>query len=974
MAKLISLENLSRFKQNTDTLLANKMDKLNPVSRGTFSHNRESTSITGPDSIVLGQGSDDTYVYNNVTLTFESQDTSEHTATFVAAGYVDIYGFNAVLEFTDGTNTYELAMVSSTMISSNPAHYRLVLSNPQNTYTFDTELTYTAIKQDYSTKSIASGNTSIVIGKKNKATNFNDVCIGSGNTASGGDSVAIGVYNKSTGYASTTLGESNTASGSYSAAVCYGNTVTGGYAFAEGYANTVNGYYGHAEGQQNTINAGKPYAHVEGYDNTVDASGAHAEGRRNTITGYGDSHAEGCGNTVSGYCGHAEGNSNTASGQYSHVEGYKSQATGKEAHAEGDWTVASGQGSHTEGFSTTASGNATHAEGSGTVASGQYAHAEGDRANASGNYSHAQGQETVASGTCSHAEGWKSKATNNSAHAEGEEGTASGKGAHVEGQGTIAASNWQHVAGKFNIEDDQNVYARITGNGTADDARSNVETLDWNGNLTVAGNITDGNGNILADKIEGLTILTYGTSTWNDFLTAFRKNMIVYCQVGKRLAFLTYASLDGTQINAEFQYYRSIANHNYNNQSDETYIYKLFPNNTWETTIRKNSTIVKVNNGINGNFNTSTNELTLSLVDSTEKMNKANPVGTGSFSMNRATGSSEGTNSVTANGGIIEDTRALALTFVSQENNTATFTSTDDLKHFAAIGAVITFTDGTNTFVMPWISTTQNGNTRTNILDNSEGYVFDVNATYTTTKIENNESNTASGINSFAIGAGNTASGDYSCVTGAKNIASGESSFAEGSGTTASGYRSHAEGSNSKAQANNSHAEGNGSTASGANSHAEGNVSKSQGAYSHAEGNSTTAKGSSSHAEGDHTTADKNAAHAGGSYSEANGVSAFAHGDHVKALSGNQTVFGKYNIEDSNDTYEFILGNGTANNNRSNAATVDWNGNLWVAGNITDGSGNVLANKMDLPILPQTDGTYTLQVVILNGEPTFSWV
>jgi hypothetical protein len=37
---------------------------------------------------------------------------------------------------------------------------------------------------------------------------------------------------------------------------------------------------------------------------------------------------------------------------------------------------------------------------------------------------------------------------------------------------------------------------------------------------------------------------------------------------------------------------------------------------------------------------------------------------------------------------------------------------------------------------------------------------------------------------------------------------------------------------------------------------------------------------------------------------------------------------GKWNIEDNQDTYAFILGNGAADNARSNALTVDWNGNL----------------------------------------------
>ena len=40
---------------------------------------------------------------------------------------------------------------------------------------------------------------------------------------------------------------------------------------------------------------------------------------------------------------------------------------------------------------------------------------------------------------------------------------------------------------------------------------------------------------------------------------------------------------------------------------------------------------------------------------------------------------------------------------------------------------------------------------------------------------------------------------------------------------------------------------------------------------------------------------------------------------------------GKYNINDVDDKYAHIVGNGTSNE-RSNAHTIDWNGNAWFAG------------------------------------------
>ena len=94
--------------------------------------------------------------------------------------------------------------------------------------------------------------------------------------------------------------------------------------------------------------------------------------------------------------------------------------------------------------------------------------------------------------------------------------------------------------------------------------------------------------------------------------------------------------------------------------------------------------------------------------------------------------------------------------------------------------------------------------------------------------------------------------------------------------------------------------------ASGIASHAEGNTATASGNYSHAEGNATTASGYNSHAEGHGT---------------------IAHGE-------NQHAEGKYNIEDTDDKYAHIVGNGNSNN-KSNAHTLDWQGNGWYAGKLS---------------------------------------
>lgn len=164
------------------------------------------------------------------------------------------------------------------------------------------------------------------------------------------------------------------------------------------------------------------------------------------------------------------------------------------------------------------------------------------------------------------------------------------------------------------------------------------------------------------------------------------------------------------------------------------------------------------------------------------------------------------------------------------------------------------------------------------------------------------------------IGPGSSAIGMYV-------EASGDCSHAEGNITIASGSASHAEGANTTASAECSHAEGMNTEASGTKSHAEGSGTQATGNYgSHAEGSNTTASGTSSHAEGDSTTAS-------GDYSHAEGSG-------TTASSQNQHVQGKYNIEDTNNKYAHIVGNGEDGKN-SNAYTLDWEGNAWYSGKLT---------------------------------------
>jgi hypothetical protein len=162
--------------------------------------------------------------------------------------------------------------------------------------------------------------------------------------------------------------------------------------------------------------------------------------------------------------------SGSAVGNYSTAEGYNAIASRSYAHAEGDATHAVEHAAHAEGAATTASGKVSHAEGVNTIASGDYSHAAGYDAIAGGDYSHAQNH------------------------------------------GTEAGYEAQTAIGKYN--DNKSANAFEIGNGTTNTS-SNALEVTWTGNLTAAGDITDGGGNVLSNKADASSIVTP-----DDYVTA----------------------------------------------------------------------------------------------------------------------------------------------------------------------------------------------------------------------------------------------------------------------------------------------------------------------------------------------------------------------------------------------------------------------------------------------------------------------
>lgn len=190
----------------------------------------------------------------------------------------------------------------------------------------------------------------------------------------------------------------------------------------------------------------------------------------------------------------------------------------------------------------------------------------------------------------------------------------------------------------------------------------------------------------------------------------------------------------------------------------------------------------------------------------------------------------------------------------------------------------------------------------------------------------------------MAIGIGNKVSGEFSQAHGIHNTATGAFAFVENGYNTAGGNYSHAEGVHCNATGTGSHASGYYTTASGGYSHSENFRTISSGSYSHAEGGINEASGFCAHAEGTNNIASGAASHAEGTITIANSM--------------NQHVFGSCNIADNGSefnkgTYIEIVGNGSDENNRSNARTLDWSGNEWLAGTLKIG-GTSYANANEV--------------------------
>jgi hypothetical protein len=176
---------------------------------------------------------------------------------------------------------------------------------------------------------------------------------------------------------------------------------------------------------------------------------------------------------------------------------------------------------------------------------------------ASGNFSIAEGGSSTASGTASHAEGDSSTASGYAAHSEGIASTASGQASHAEGRYTTANHRSQHVFGEYNVADPSSSaasqrgnYVEIVGKGTST-TPANARTLDWSGNETIAGSLTQSSDanlkNVSSEPIPDVSGIKAVRFTWKEDANRDEAEHVGYLaqDVEKVLPFLVKEDAEG---------------------------------------------------------------------------------------------------------------------------------------------------------------------------------------------------------------------------------------------------------------------------------------------------------------------------------------------------------------------------------------------------------------------------------------------
>ena len=158
------------------------------------------------------------------------------------------------------------------------------------------------------------------------------------------------------------------------------------------------------------------------------------------------------------------------------------------------------------------------------------------------------------------------------------------------------------------------------GGHTIEDSTGTAMTQRTNLKFAGATVTDDSTNNATIVSIPNMVVLSYGHSTWTDFINAYNSNTVVYCRASSnasnpgtgnqtRLAFMAYVNNASSPTEVEFQYYRSVGTKSASQQGDQVFVYKLNKQSsgayTWSFLVRPTFTEVVSGNGVTVEYNNS---------------------------------------------------------------------------------------------------------------------------------------------------------------------------------------------------------------------------------------------------------------------------------------------------------------------------------------------------------------------------------
>lgn len=621
--------------------------------------------------------------------------------------------------------------------------------------------------------------------------------------------------------------------------------------------------------------------------------------------------------------------------------GIRVTAEGDYSHAEGAGTLAKGIGSHTEGNETTTQGQYSHAEGKETLAQGGFSHAEGLKTVAIGDYQHVIGTYNLTGsqykdylfiiGNGEYIEASSSRPayeSRSNAFAvdrlgnieipEGAEvkGTASyalvaetlkGSGSLIAESASHAAEvQWTGITNRPSSLPADGGNADTVGGKSASDFALSEHTHSY---LPLSGGKIQGNVSITGSIATGYACEIKGGCSHAEGYGTKTQGYASHAEGSYTLASGDYSHVEGFACTSSGTYshaegYGTIAQGQYSHAEGD-YTVALGDYSHVEGFINTASGISSHAEGTStvasGNYSHAEGDGTIAQGDYQHVSGKFNIADTTSLFIigNGTYGHRSNALTVSPSGDVT------AKNFIG--------TSSYALAAETVVGG------------LDYLPLT-GGNIKGNL--NITGSVTNGRACLNTGQNSHAEGNSAASRGEYSHAEGNstTASGSYAHAEGSSTKAINEGAHAEGTMTTAYAGHSHAEGDTSVASGSTSHAEGSHTTARGIASHAEGYYTIASSSYSHAEGNYTLASGRYAHSAGDHTKAAGFASYAGGQYATSSATGSIAVGRYTEAEGNYQTVVGTFNLP--NTTSLFVVGNGTADNARSNALTVEPDGTV----------------------------------------------